>query len=189
MKDANKAAKKNGNNERVVVVSDSAQKAPAPVAVAVNSAFDSLITPVSVGFDELLVLVSAYYCRRDLTVGRSLLSLSHLTETFAYEGLAALSTTNYLADAGHKISFGVEAMAARSFLFGGSVMLTNKRVHSSSSDAPAADPLFVPRSSAFQGMLSFEDRGNGSGGQFWQNEDNGDDKFEGTNIDDSPLPR
>ncbi|KAM0035598.1 putative transcription factor homeobox-WOX family [Helianthus debilis subsp. tardiflorus] len=69
-------------------------------------------------------------------------------------------------------------MAARSFLFGGSVMLTNKRVHSSSSVAPAADPSFVPRSSAFQGMLSFEDQGNGSGGQFWQNEDNGDDEYD-----------
>ncbi|KAI7729919.1 hypothetical protein M8C21_013639 [Ambrosia artemisiifolia] len=74
-------------------------------------------------------------------------------------------------------------MAARSFLYGGgdgSVVVTNKRVHCSSSGTPA-DPLFVPRSSAFQGsrsMLSFEDRGKGSGGQFWQNEDNGDDEYD-----------
>ncbi|MFS8027865.1 hypothetical protein Hanom_Chr16g01503791 [Helianthus anomalus] len=168
MKDANKAAKKNGDSERVVV-SDSAGKALAPVAVAVNPALDSRVALVSVGFDELL----------GLTVGRSLLSLSHLTETFTYEGLVGLSTTNYLADTGHKISFGVEAMAARSFLCGGSVMLMNKRVHSSSSVASVVDPVFVPRSSAFQDVISyasFEDRGNASGGQFWQNEDNGDDE-------------
>ncbi|KAJ0789572.1 hypothetical protein HanPI659440_Chr05g0205121 [Helianthus annuus] len=50
MKDANKAAKKNDDSERVVV-SDSAGKAPAPapVAVAVNPALDSRIVPVSVG--------------------------------------------------------------------------------------------------------------------------------------------
>ncbi|MFS7999535.1 hypothetical protein Hanom_Chr12g01167421 [Helianthus anomalus] len=174
MKDANKAAKKNGDSERVVV-SDSAGKTLAPVAVAVNLALDSRIALVLVGFDELL----------DLTVGRSLcfvstirlefnntsnfleialivfnllnlphpLSLSHLTETFTYEGLVGLSNTNYLADTGHKISFGVEAMAARSFLFGGSVMLMNKRVHSSSSVASVADPVFVPRSSAFQDVI------------------------------------
>ncbi|KAF5806342.1 hypothetical protein HanRHA438_Chr05g0229181 [Helianthus annuus] len=48
MKDANKAAKKNDDSERVVV-SDSAGKAPAPapVAVAVNPALDSRIAPVS----------------------------------------------------------------------------------------------------------------------------------------------
>ncbi|MFS7989920.1 putative transcription factor homeobox-WOX family [Helianthus anomalus] len=204
MKDANKAAKKNGNSERVVVISDSAQKAPAPapVAVAVNSALDSRITPVSVcsvstirlefnntsNFLEIALICSTFQTSPQPVTPLNILSLSHLTETFSYEGLAGLSTTNYLADAGRKISFGVEAMAAQSFLIGGSVMLTNKRVHSSSSVAPAADPLFVPRSSAFQGVekvfdcfmmgiLSFEDRGNGSGGQFWQNEDYGDDEY------------
>ncbi|KAM0065675.1 putative transcription factor homeobox-WOX family [Helianthus debilis subsp. tardiflorus] len=77
----------------------------------------------------------------------------------------------------HKISFGVEAMAARSFLFGGSVMLTNKRVHSSSSVAPAADPLFVPRSSAFQGVkkvcLVSKIEGNGGSRVI-----NGDDEYD-----------
>ncbi|KAL8225652.1 hypothetical protein R6Q57_018209 [Mikania cordata] len=88
-------------------------------------------------------------------------------------------------------------MAARSFLYGGasggadasgggsggSVLLTNKRVHCSSSLAPD-DPFFVSRSSSFRGsrsMLSFEDKGNGSGGQFWQtfdHEDNGDDEYD-----------
>ncbi|MFS8001067.1 hypothetical protein Hanom_Chr13g01185871 [Helianthus anomalus] len=48
MKDANKAAKKNGDSERVVVVSDSVGKALAPVAVAVNLALDSCIALVSV---------------------------------------------------------------------------------------------------------------------------------------------
>lgn len=93
-------------------------------------------------------------------------------------------------------------MAARSFLYGGgdsggSVVLTNKRVHSSSSASlhpnpnpnPNPNPLvvdsfFVPRSATFQGsrsMVSFEDRGNGSGGQFFQtfdHEDNGDDEYD-----------
>lgn len=72
-------------------------------------------------------------------------------------------------------------MAARSFLYGGgggdgSVFLTNKRVH--------GDSFFAPRSSSFQGtrsMVSFDDRGNGSGGQFFQSfdhEDNGDDEYD-----------
>ncbi|KAI3807458.1 hypothetical protein L1987_23386 [Smallanthus sonchifolius] len=68
-------------------------------------------------------------------------------------------------------------MAARSFLYG-SVVLTNKRVHCSSSPTPA-DPFSISRSSSFQGspsMLSFEDKG----GQFWRlfdHEDNGDDEY------------
>lgn len=77
-------------------------------------------------------------------------------------------------------------MAARSFLYGGatgcddaggrSVFMTNKRVH--------VDSIFAPRSSSFQGtrsMVSFEDRGNGSGGRFFQpfdHEDNGDDEYD-----------
>ncbi|CAH1443047.1 unnamed protein product [Lactuca virosa] len=85
------------------------------------------------------------------------------------------------------------AMAARSYLYGGasggeaesggSVLLTNKRVHCSSSLNPV-DSFFVSRSSPFQGsrsMVSFEDRGNGSGGQFFQSfdhEDNGDDEYD-----------
>ncbi|XP_071715455.1 uncharacterized protein [Rutidosis leptorrhynchoides] len=90
-------------------------------------------------------------------------------------------------------------MAARSFLYGGgdttggggggvggggSVVLSNKRVHSSSCSFNPVDPVFVPRSSTFQGsrsMVCFEDRGNGSGGQFFQSfdhEDNGDDEYD-----------
>ncbi|KAI3685144.1 hypothetical protein L6452_34378 [Arctium lappa] len=88
-------------------------------------------------------------------------------------------------------------MAARSFLYGGasgggddgggggggSVLLTNKRVHCSSSLNPV-DSFFLARSSSLQGsrsMVSFEDRGNGSGGQFFQSfdhEDNGDDEYD-----------
>ncbi|KAI3736734.1 hypothetical protein L2E82_26718 [Cichorium intybus] len=84
-------------------------------------------------------------------------------------------------------------MAARSFLHGGasggdadgggSVLLTNKRVHCSSSLNPV-DSFFVSRSSPFQGsrsMLSFEDRGNGSAGQFFRSfdhEDNGDEEYD-----------
>lgn len=93
-------------------------------------------------------------------------------------------------------------MAARSFLYGGasggdagggsgsgggggggSVLLTNKRVHCSSS-LNHVDSFFLTRSSSFQGsrsMVSFEDRGNGSGGQFFQSfdhEDNGDDEYD-----------
>lgn len=84
-------------------------------------------------------------------------------------------------------------MAARSFLYGGapggdaggggSVLLTNKRVHCSSSLNPV-DSFFASRSSPFLGsrsMVSFEDRGNGSGGQFFQSfdhEDTGDDEYD-----------
>ncbi|KVH98757.1 homeobox-leucine zipper protein HAT5-like [Cynara cardunculus var. scolymus] len=88
-------------------------------------------------------------------------------------------------------------MAARSFLYGGgdagggggggggggSVLLTNKRVHCSSS-LNTVDSFLLPRSSSFQGsrsMVSFEDRGNGSGAQFFQSfdhEDNGDDEYD-----------
>ena len=59
-------------------------------------------------------------------------------------------------------SFGVDAMAARSFLYGGasggdvggggSVLLTNKRVHCSSSLNPV-DSFFVSQSSSFQGNV------------------------------------
>ncbi|KAJ9535478.1 hypothetical protein OSB04_un001395 [Centaurea solstitialis] len=86
-------------------------------------------------------------------------------------------------------------MAARSFLYGGasggdcggggggggSVLLTNKRVHSSLNPV---DSFFLSRSSSFQGsrsMVSFEDRGNGSGGQFFRTfdgDDNGDDEYD-----------
>ncbi|XP_076893259.1 uncharacterized protein LOC143545222 [Bidens hawaiensis] len=72
-------------------------------------------------------------------------------------------------------------MAARSFLYGGdsggSLLMTNKRVHSSSSSLIPADA----RSSGSRSMLSFEAGGNRSGGQFWQSydhEDNGDDEFD-----------
>ncbi|XP_076952006.1 uncharacterized protein LOC143625601 [Bidens hawaiensis] len=74
-------------------------------------------------------------------------------------------------------------MAARSFLYGGgsggSLLMTNKRLHCSSSLIPAD-----ARSSHFPGsrsMLSFEAGGNRSGGHFWQScdhEDNGDDEYD-----------
>ncbi|KAL4559236.1 hypothetical protein LXL04_031371 [Taraxacum kok-saghyz] len=84
-------------------------------------------------------------------------------------------------------------MAARSFLYGGasggdvggggSVLLTNKRVHCSSSLNPV-DSFFVSQSASFQGsrsILSFEDRGKGSVGQIFQpfdHDDNGDDEYD-----------
>ncbi|XP_071737464.1 uncharacterized protein [Rutidosis leptorrhynchoides] len=84
-------------------------------------------------------------------------------------------------------------MAARSFFYGGgdtgaggdSAVQKDKRVLSSSSSFNQVDSFFVPRSSStFQGsrsMVSFEDRGNRSGGQFFQSfdhEDNGDDEYD-----------